>query len=247
MTGHYRNRKILVTGASRGIGRELTLQLLAAGASVIAVSRETKGIAATEPDHIHPIACDLADPADVARLVERVAQDHADLSVLINNAGVMVHTDLTDPPPDRRGEVLPEIATNLTAPILLSVGLLPTLAANPGAAICNVTSGIAIAPVPDAAVYAATKAGLRHFTRALRYQVEDAGLRVQVSECVMTLVATGLSRDGGRRRYPPERAAADLLAGLAAGRREIWIEKAKLLRLLVRLSPALANRVMRGR
>lgn len=61
----------------------------------------------------------------------------------------------------------------------------------------------------------------------------------------MTLVATSLSRDMPDR-YPPERAAEDLLKGIEAGRDEIWIERTRLLRLLNRLSPALAHRLLRG-
>ena len=109
------------------------------------------------------------------------------------------------------------------------------------------TSGLAIAPIPDAAVYCATKAGLRMFTRAFRDQCRRAGLPFQVTEVVMTLVDTTLSRHGSHRPYPPERAAADLIAGVERGLDEVWIEKTKLLRVLHRLSPALTYRIMRGR
>lgn len=246
----FQHRTVMVTGASRGIGRALALQLAGAGARVLAVGRDRAALevlALAAPGQILPYPCDLTVPAQISALATAARRDHPDLSILINNAGIMTHTDLTVAAPDRQAEVLAEIATNLSAPLLLITELLPLLARQPQATVCNVTSGIAIAPTADAAVYAATKAGLRHFTRALRYQVEDRGWPITVSECIMTLVATGLSRDGGRKRYPPDRAAADLLAGIARGQREIWVEKARLLRPLMRLSPALTYRLMRGR
>lgn len=124
--------------------------------------------------------------------------------------------------------------------------MLPILSTRPSAAIVNVTSGLAIAPKRDAAVYCATKAGLRSFTRALRDQCRSAGLPIHVSEAVMTLVDTALSRPGPNK-YPPARAAADVLAGLEKRRDEIWIEKTKALRVIFRISPPLAYRIMRGR
>ena len=63
----------------------------------------------------------------------------------------------------------------------------------------------------------------------------------------MTLVDTTLSRPGTVRKYPPSRAAADLIAGVERGLEEIWIEKTKLLRLVHRLSPPVAYRIMRDR
>jgi uncharacterized oxidoreductase len=63
----------------------------------------------------------------------------------------------------------------------------------------------------------------------------------------MTLVDTGLSRPSDIRKYPRARAAADLLRGLSAGKKEIWIEKTRLLRLVYRLSPSLSYAIMRGR
>ncbi|GHF63076.1 SDR family NAD(P)-dependent oxidoreductase [Seohaeicola zhoushanensis] len=233
-----KGRSILVTGASRGIGAELAAQLVARGARVIGVARRP-----FEAEGVSAIALDLGAEGAGRDLADRVARDHPDCSGLIANAAVMAHVDLTRGIHD--AEIAMEIAINLTGPVQLATAMLPQLAANGPSFVNFVTSGLAIAPRAEAAVYCATKAGLRSFARSLRNQCRDAGLRVQVSETVMTLVETSLSREMAGR-YPPGRAAADLIAGLEAEREEIWIERTRLLRLVNRLSPALACRILRG-
>lgn len=231
-------RTVLVTGASRGIGAEVAAQLVRRGAKVIGVARHP-----VEAEGVETIALDLAAPGAARDLAKRVACDFPSCSGLIANAAIMVHADLT------RGEhdtsIAREVAVNLVAPMQLAIAMLPQIATNGSGFVNFVTSGLAIAPRAEAAVYCATKAGLRSFARSLRNQCSDADWPVLVSETVMTLVETGLSRDQPRR-YPPARAAADLIAGIEAERDEIWIERTQLLRIVQRFSPALAQRILRG-
>lgn len=245
----FSGRKVLVTGGGRGIGREMTRQLVARGAHVVAVGRDAatlEALANAHPGGITTRRAEFGAGEDVQALAEWIGADHPDCSVLVNNAAIMNHRDLARPSAAGLDEIAREIAVNLTAPLTLAAALLPVLGAHRSAAIVNVTSGLAIAPKREAAVYCATKAGLRSFTRALRDQCRHAGLPIRVSEAVMTLVDTTLSSPVPRK-YPPDRAAADVLAGLERGRNEIWIEKARLLRIVHRLSPALAYRLMRDR
>lgn len=137
-----------------------------------------------------------------------------------------------------------EIRINLTAPLQLSTAMLPVLSTRPQAAIVNVTSGLALTPLPNAAVYCATKAGVRMFTKALRHQIRAEQWDIQLSEVLMTRVDTTLSEGAPEGKYPPDRAAADLIRGVEAGRREIFIEKVALLHRIWRLSPALADRII---
>jgi uncharacterized oxidoreductase len=129
--------------------------------------------------------------------------------------------------------------------VALSAGLLPLLARQPSAALVNVTSGLALAPKRSAPVYCATKAAVRSFTRALRYQCEDGGLAVRVIEAIPPLVDTPMTAGRGRGKLSPERCAAEILAGVRRGAAEIPIGRTRLLRGLQRLSPALAYRIMR--
>lgn len=246
----FNNKTVLVTGGARGIGLELSRQLVAKGAHVIAVGRDAASLDALARQFhgsVTIMQADLGAPGSVEALSQWVRQTRPQCSVLINNAAIMHHTDLTLDNPSRLDAISTEIAVNLTAPLQLSVAMLPVLSAHPSSAIVNVTSGLAIAPKRAAAVYCATKAALRSFTRSLRYQCRAAKLPIQVSEAIMTVVDTTLSPAGSFRKYPPARAAADVISGVERGLDEIWIEKTRLLRLVNRLSPELACRIMRDR
>jgi uncharacterized oxidoreductase len=243
-------RTVLLTGATRGIGREMTDLLIARGATVLAVARDADRLQALEsvhPGRVQGFAADLGEPGLPRAVARWVADAHPETSVLINNAAVMTHTLLTDGAEAHDARIAQEIAVNLVAPLQLAAALLPVLARHDSAAIVNVSSGLAVAPITNAAVYCATKAGLRSFTRALRYQCEDAGLPVLVSDAVMTLVDTTLSRGDPAKKLPPAAAAREVIEGLEAGQEEIWVDKTRLLRRVNRVSPALAARIMRAR
>jgi uncharacterized oxidoreductase len=139
-----------------------------------------------------------------------------------------------------------EIAINLSAPVALTAGLLPVLARNPGAAVVNITSALALAPKAAAPVYGATKAALRNFSRALRYQCEDERTGIAVLDVVMTMVDTAMTAGrGGKAKISPERAAAAVMSAIRRRRAETWVGPTWVIRLLDRVWPALAYRMLR--
>jgi uncharacterized oxidoreductase len=242
-------RTIVLTGAGRGIGRALAQQLVARGAKrIIAVGRDGARLHElhTRIPAAEPYAADLSDPAQLDGLVAFVGTGAADVSVLINNAGTQLLTDLVDPEGDRyRPALTREMAVNFSSPIQLAVALLPYLLAKPSAMIVNVTSGLALAPKQSSPVYCATKAGLRSFTKALRYQAQTRAPHVRIVEALPPLVDTDMTKGRGRGKIGPEACAAEIIAGLEAGRDTIYVGKAKLLRAVQSLSPSLADRLMR--
>ncbi len=247
----FNNRTVLVTGGSRGIGREITRQLVERGARVLVTGRSQRNLDAVAdkfPEKTKTFAADLGTAEGAVSVADWVKAQFPDTSVIINNAAVMRHDDLTEGMEGQEEFVADEIAVNLTSPMQICTALLPLLSkATSGAAIANISSGLAIAPKKDAAVYCATKAGLSSFTRSLRDQCRSRGLQVQLSDVLMTLVDTTLSRPTSIKKYPPHMAAADVLRGMERGSDEIWVEKAKLLRVAYRISPSLAYRLMRNR
>ena len=129
-------KTVLITGASRGIGRALVDEYVQAGAHVLAVARkpgddDTGGA-------VDWIAADLAVAEGWDAVIDAVAQSGRTLDVVINNAGIQQAIDLAAADAFREMAVS-EIAINLTAPLVLAQGLLPYLR-RPGATIVNVTS-----------------------------------------------------------------------------------------------------------
>jgi uncharacterized oxidoreductase len=240
---------ILVTGATRGIGRDLTRQLLALGAHVVAVGRDheqLKCLAADHGDRVTPWAVDLADPGAVDALVHQLPERHPDLAMVINNAAVQTIAHLlVDEPGTLRPALRREIAVNLDAVVALSTGLLPHLVRQPSAAIVNVTSGLALAPKASAPVYCATKAAVRTFTRALRYQCQDAAPHVRVTDVVLPLVDTAMTHGRGRDKITAVDAASAIVSGIRRGSPEVYVGRARMLPALMRLAPALGYRILR--
>ncbi|MCO6383192.1 SDR family NAD(P)-dependent oxidoreductase [Oceanicola sp. 502str15] len=252
----FEGATVLITGATRGIGRAAAEQMLARGAEVLAVARNEAALMelkAQAPERVHVLAADLARPEMPLAVARWVAAEHPACSGLINNAAIMTHTRLTTPadrglPGDdpRQAEIARELAINLTAPLTLTAHLLPLLLRKPAPMVANVTSGLAIAPLPEAVAYSASKAALGSATRGLRSLMRVEGREMQMTEVVMALVDTTLSAPA-RRKMAPEEAARQMLAGIAAGRRRVFVGPTGVLAAIDRISPALADRIIAGK
>ncbi|WP_370335106.1 SDR family oxidoreductase [Parvularcula marina] len=246
LTGH----KALVTGASRGIGLELARGLLKRGAQVLALSRSgapVKKLEEAYPGRVEFLPADLSRRDHVDALIGTLQSEQPDLSILINNAGVQYELDLFGKDQARVIEqARDEIEVNLTSIIELTTGLLPVLKAQPAAAIVNITSSLALAPKKSAPVYCATKAGLRSFTKTLRYQCEEKARHILVVDAMMGLVETDMTAGRGKNKITPERAASEVLDGLQKEKTEIAIAQAALLKVIARIAPGLAERILRN-
>jgi uncharacterized oxidoreductase len=226
------NNTILITGGATGIGLALASKFLERGNSVVVCGRsaETLQKAVSLLPRLATIQCDITDVSSRAAMVRRLEAEHPSLNVLINNAGVQHRRRFGGE--DALANLDEEVATNLTAPIHLIGALLPLLHRQPRAAIVNVTSGLAFAPLADVPVYCATKAALHSFTLSLRHQLKAT--RIRVVEIAPPMVETGLgSRPPGAPRPPmmtPEACAAEALAQLAQGAPEILVGSTVLLR-----------------
>ncbi len=231
---------VLVTGGTDGIGRELALQMRAAGATLLVSGRSHDRLAAMREAGFEAIEADLSTPAGIDTLVTAVGE--RPLAVLVNNAGSGSIYE-----PDRicsLEDASACIRLNLDAPIRLITHLLSRLRAQPVAAIVNVTSGLALAPRAGGSVYCATKAGLRSYTQALRHLLKDSNVRV--IEALPPVVDTKMTAGRASRKMPAAACAAEIVRGIQANKTEINVGMVKLLQLVNSISPALARRVMIG-
>jgi short-subunit dehydrogenase len=173
-------RRVLVTGASRGIGREIAVHCAAAGARVALVARNEQAIkelAATLGGTAHP--CDLADLDQTRALVAQVEADGGPVDVLVNNAGLDGVGALESSTAEGVADL---IHVNLLAPMELSRQVLPAMVSRGSGHIVNVSSYAAASMYPGGTTYAASKAGLSHFTEVLRWELRGTGVDLTIVE-----------------------------------------------------------------
>ena len=235
----FAGKVVLVTGGTSGIGLALARAFLAAGARVTVCGRDPRRleVARASLPGVTASRCDVTDAGQVRRLLAEVEAGFGRLDVLVSNAGSLAERDLAagvDP-----AEVEREVRLNLVAPIVLTGLAMPLLKKAERAAIVVVTSGYALAPATRAPVYSAAKAGLRAFAKALRRQVRPLGMTV--TEVVPPVVDTPAVAHLAVRKVSPEAVAAATLRAVAAGRSEVYVGVARLLPLLLRLAPGLAE------
>jgi NAD(P)-dependent dehydrogenase (short-subunit alcohol dehydrogenase family) len=170
----FGGRVALVTGGSRGLGREIVRGFAAAGADVVIASRRLESCEALAAEveaktgrRALALACHVGDWDDAGHLVERAYAEFGRVDVLVNNAGMSpLYGSLGEIDQALWDKVL---AVNLRGPFRLAVLIGERMAAAGGGAIVNVSSASARHPTPDVIPYAAAKAGLEAVTVALAH------------------------------------------------------------------------------
>jgi uncharacterized oxidoreductase len=231
-------RTALVTGGGGGVGLALASALLARDCTVIAVGRSAKTLEAAKAQcpGLHTIACDITEDDELDALVGSLMREVRNVDLLFNNAGAMETWSIAEEPWHPALDL--EIATNLTAPMKLISRLLPGLRARPNAAIVNVTSALAYAPIAAIPVYCATKAALHSYSKSLRYQLRRT--QVRVFELLPSTIATEMSkRRFNSKMLSPEAVVGALLGGMERDRFEIRVGQAVPLYVMTRLAPSL--------
>jgi short-subunit dehydrogenase len=205
---------VVVTGASRGIGRELVDVLIARRARVSAVARSTSAleeiVAAQGAERVAAFPCDLARADAIDGLIARIEAARGPIDVLVNNAGVD-HTGAFGAM--TAAEVTTVVNVNLVATMELSRQVTPPMTARRRGHVVNVSSIGGSLASAGVVVYCATKAGVNQFTAGLRAELKGTGVGTTLVE--IGPVATQMM--DGLREYGPTAASVRRLerAGLA--------------------------------
>ncbi|MEZ3117630.1 SDR family NAD(P)-dependent oxidoreductase [Halobaculum sp. MBLA0147] len=189
----------LVTGASSGIGAALALEVAADGYDLVLTARREAKLeaVASEAREQYGVAAtvlpqDLAEPDGAASLADRVAATDHRIDRLINSAGFPTYGPATETDPETARD---QVTVNATALTELTVRLAAPMAERRHGGVVNVGSAAGYYPAPRTAVYAASKAYVNHFSRAVAAELEPLG--VTVSVVCPTAVDTEFVERGG--------------------------------------------------
>lgn len=185
------DRRVLITGTTRGLGRELAQHYLDAGDTVIGCGRGAATL--DHPRYVHHVV-DVTQDAAVAAMFTAIRTAHDGLDVLINNAGVASMNAFALTPPASARAV---VETNVLGPMLLTHGAIRLLRKSRAGRIVNVTTIAVPLRLAGEAVYAASKAAIETFTRVLAKEVGSLGITCNAvgPSIIPTRLTQGLSAD----------------------------------------------------
>ncbi len=226
----FRDKVVLLTGASSGIGRACARILAREGAELLLTARSQDGLEETArlagSAKVQVLPADLTKPDIVAGLCEQVSDRVGRLDILINNAGVGLYVPSYESEPEAVRRLF---ELNVFAPVELTRQLLPLL--GPGAWIVNVSSIVGKVPLPWMPLYSASKYALSSYSDALRMELDGSGISVLAVH--PGYVSTEFGHNtlegeipenvGGRRRFgiTAEQCAAAIVDGLRKGKRTV--------------------------
>jgi uncharacterized oxidoreductase len=191
------NNKILITGGATGIGLGLTERFIQENNTVIIIGRRESAleeVKAKFPTVITKV-CDLAVEAERVALYDWITDNHSDLNILVNNAGIQKWVSVNDPGFYKSAKE--EIATNIEAPIHLTSLFIQLKSLT---TVMNVTSGLAFSPFAKVPVYSATKAFFRSFSISLRHLLKEKN--IEVIEIIPPALNTDLGGVGLHDAHP---------------------------------------------
>ena len=207
----------IVTGASRGIGREIALGFADEGADVTLCARDETRLQQLAEEITQrgrraiAVKADVSCAADVQTVVDQTLESFGRIDVLCNNAGLAIYGDVDELDPDDWDAV---VAVNLRGPFLFSRAVLPHMKKQNYGRIVDVSSGAAVNCSAGMAVYSASKAGLNALSRTLAAEVREYDILVNAMS--PGFLKTDMNPEGTR---PPEDAVptALFLASLPTG------------------------------
>jgi len=171
------SKVVLVTGASSGFGRETVSLLSQSGFRVFGTSRKPSG--SETRAGVEMVQLDIDSDESVSRCVNTVQEKAGHVDVLVNNAGYVLTGGIEETSIE---EAKAQFETNFFGAVRMTKAVLPTMRKRGSGQIVNISSLVAVLPVPFEGYYAAAKAALLAYSEALRHEVKSLGVKVSVVE-----------------------------------------------------------------
>ena len=169
------SKKILITGASRGIGKDIALKSKEKGYEVLGTSTTNEGVSSLKENGIHGLQLDLNDKKSVESFNGLLTQEHSDITVLVNNAGITRDNIVLRMSEEEWMDVL---NVNLNGAFKVTKTVLKFMLKKRWGRILNITSTSASTGNRGQANYAAAKAGIEAFSKSLAKEVGSRGITV---------------------------------------------------------------------
>lgn len=217
-------RRVLITGANRGIGRELALGLAERGLSLGLLARDEAALEAVAAEcrewgaTVAVGVADVVDAAAVETAVREITDVLGGINLLVNNAGIIepVEEDFVQTSIEDTWQV---VEVNVRGPLLVTHAVLPSMLAAGGGRIVNISSGAAYKAMTVYTGYAVSKGALARFTAQLDAQYRSRG--VYPFDVTPGHVETDMTRSmpthAGRTSWTPPSAVVEMVAAIAAG------------------------------
>ena len=202
------NKTILITGANRGIGQALVQEALRRGAKKVYAG--TRSGLQNADKRVTPLTLDVTDPSQIMR----AAEDVGALDILINNAGIAIYDDLTDP-----GILDQHMAVNVLGAFKVTNAFLPQLRRSRGAIVNNL-SVVSLAALPLIPSYSISKAAAFSMTQSLRALLAEKG--VSVHAVFLGPVDTDMNRGLDIPKASPQSVAVGIFDALEKGEEDIF-------------------------
>ncbi|NCO12115.1 MAG: NAD(P)-dependent oxidoreductase [Candidatus Pacebacteria bacterium CG_4_10_14_3_um_filter_34_15] len=233
---NLKNKTIIVTGASDGIGREIALRLAKDGVNVLLLSRDEKNLKLVQSE-IEKIGskssyyvCDLKSLEDIKKTVEKISEKYKKIEGLINNAGIWQKKDNLENISDE--EIINVLQTNLTGLVLLTKHVMPLLLLADEAILINISSRSGYFADNGQSVYAASKFGVRGFTEVLQKDLKETNIRVGgvYQGGTNTKLFEKAGEDWTKEKYNgfiPTHELAEVVVFMASRPKNVWLSEVR--------------------
>jgi citronellol/citronellal dehydrogenase len=228
--GPFSRKVAVVTGASRGIGRATAIAFARAGAQVVVAARSTQDAPGKLPGTIDEVVREIASfggqaiavPADITKdeqveaLYQRTVSEMGQVDILVNNAAINYPSPFAEIPMRRWDLVL---SVNLRGTVLCTKVFLPHMLARKQGVIINLSSYMAVHPLPGHLAYGVSKMAIERFTEGLGWELMGTGVAVNCLRIELNIATEGwtfLNRDVDFSTWERPEEAAEAILWLAS-------------------------------